>query len=818
MIYPEAMWLNRIFASCVLSLLAICISLPSSVSGQQVTPTEQPAAPAAPVTSWPQQLDAPDGLITLYQPQPTKLDGNTLTARAAVSLTLPNSADPQFGAMWFTAQVFTDRDARTVQIQNVAIRQIKLPNSTPDQEKQFSTAIEQHVPSMNLMLSLDQLESTLGLVQKEREEAKQLDNSPPKIVFASTPTTLVVLDGPPKLQETQTQGVMAVINTPFILLFDMQSKRYFLKAGDTWMVATDVTGQWQPAGTDVPPGVLDAGSKLAAQQAPAPPQASPQPSGPTQILLTEQPAELIVSTGQPTYAPIVGNDLLYMNNTESDVFMEVASQQYYVLLSGRWFTSKSLQGPWTYNAPDKLPPSFAQIPPDSPKAGVLVAVANTQQAQDARLDAYIPQTTAVRRDVPPSVAVTYDGDPQFALVQDSQVTYSSNCNLPVFNVNNGYYCCDQAVWYQASSPLGPWNLCLSVPAGIYTLPPSCPYYNCRYCYVYGATPEAVYCGYLPGYLGSYVYGGTVVYGTGFNYPFWYGHRFFARPYTWGFGARYDYHAGMWGYGAAARYHRDWLANRAEQRGFFGPQGYVDYHEIRDRNQRAGVENTVHTEARNVTINRINIYNRQENLNRNVASHNQAIATPRNTRPGNAQPARELPRQENNVYAGPNGEVYRRTDQGWETRDAKGWAPYHPAEKARDHTQAPPANPADRQAHPEHQAPVERGPSPQTPARETPAPEAPAQVEPAHEAPVREAPIHEAPSQQAPQREAPARVEPPGMEQEYNARARGNPEPSAPSRSAGGGGGGESHSSGGGASVGGGSAGGGGGARGGGGRR
>jgi hypothetical protein len=639
-----------------------------------------------------------------------------------------------------------------VQIQNLAIKQVKLPNSSADQEKQFSTAIEQHVPSMDLMLSLDQLEATIGIVQKEREEARQLDTTPPKIIFTTVPTTLVTLDGPPKLQETQTPGVMTVVNTPFILLFDMASKRYFLKAGDTWMAAGDVLGPWQPAGADVPPGVLDAGSKLVVQQSNQPPVATAQPQGPTQILVSEEPTELIATTVQPTYAPIVGNDLLYMNNTESDVFLEVASQQYYVLLSGRWFTSKSLQGPWAFVASDKLPPSFAQIPPDSPKANVLVSVAKTQQAQDARLDAYIPQTTAISRSTPPNVTITYDGDPQFTPVQDSPVTYASNCDLPVFDVNNGYYCCNQAVWYQSVSPLGPWILCDSVPSAIYTLPPSCPYYYCRYCYVYGATPDAIYCGYLPGYTGCYVFGGCVVYGTGFNYPFWFGHRFFPHPHTWGFGARYDYHAGMWGYGGDGRiFNEGWLAARSEDHHWFGPQGYVDYRGIRDRNERAGVNNAIHTDTRNVTATRINLYHRQENLSRNLPAHDRVIPTHQP-----AQPARELPRQQNNVYAGPNGEIYRRTDQGWETRDAKGWSAYHPAEPVRE--------------HPEQPAAVTPEPRPVEPAREVPAHQIP-RSEPQHQEPVRE---------------APARVEPPGMEQEYNARMRGE---SPPSGGGGGGGGG-----------------------------
>ena len=33
----------------------------------------------------------------------------------------------------------------------------------------------------------------------------------------------------------------------------------------------------------------------------------------------------------------------YMSNTPSDVFLEIATQQYFLLLSGRWFRSDSLE-------------------------------------------------------------------------------------------------------------------------------------------------------------------------------------------------------------------------------------------------------------------------------------------------------------------------------------------------------------------------------------------------------------------------------------------------------------------------------------------
>ena len=66
------------------------------------------------------------------------------------------------------------------------------------------------------------------------------------------------------------------------------------------------------------------------------------------------------------------------------------------------------------------------------------------------------------------------------------------------------------------------------------IPVDVPVYNVKYVYVYHVTPEVVYVGYTPAYTGCYVYGTTIVYGTGYYYPGWYGRYYWARPATWGF--------------------------------------------------------------------------------------------------------------------------------------------------------------------------------------------------------------------------------------------------------------------------------------------
>jgi hypothetical protein len=93
------------------------------------------------------------------------------------------------------------------------------------------------------------------------------------------------------------------------------------------------------------------------------------------------------------------------------------------------------------------------------------------------------------------------------------------------------------VWFTASGLTGPWTVASSVPAVIYSIPPSSPLHYVTYVQVYGGSSEVVYVGYTPGYLGTVVApDGVVVYGTGYNYAPWIGSVWYATPYTWGLAA------------------------------------------------------------------------------------------------------------------------------------------------------------------------------------------------------------------------------------------------------------------------------------------
>ena len=117
------------------------------------------------------------------------------------------------------------------------------------------------------------------------------------------------------------------------------------------------------------------------------------------------------------------DDLLAMSNTDSDLFMDVKSQKYYLIISGRWYEAASMTGTWQYVAADKLPATFAEIPKDSKYTDVRASIAGTDEAREAVMDAQIPQTAAVKKETV-DLKVSYDGKPEFKSIE----TFKVNCN------------------------------------------------------------------------------------------------------------------------------------------------------------------------------------------------------------------------------------------------------------------------------------------------------------------------------------------------------------------------------------------------------
>lgn len=502
---------------------------------------------------WPREIKAKEGKVVIYQPQLESFQGDKVAVRAAVSVQKTDMKAPVFGVVWFDSRIATDRDKRTVEFQEIKVTKIKFPNAQPEQERRLAAFLDREIAAWpRPTMSLDRLLAALAEVEKVKAGAN-FNNAPPKIIFATAPSVLVLIDGEPILRDVEGFPIKRVMNTPFVLLFDPADSKYYLTGDALWFVAADIKGPWQTLESPPAP-VVAAARKIAEAEVPTKVQpATLKAETAPQIVVATEPTELIVADGAPQFAPLEGADLLYLSNSGRDVFQTVGTQQYYVLLSGRWFASPSLEnGPWTYVAPDKLPAGFYRIPPASVKGHVLAFVPDTPQAREAVADAQIPVTAAIPRKT--TTKISYDGAPKFQPIEGTSLQYAVNTTTPVIKAQDQYYAVDRAVWYQSAQPDGSYQVATSVPEEIYQIPPSSPVYNATYVRVYQSTPEVVYMGYTPGYAGTYVVGGTVVYGTGYVYPPYVAPvAYYPAPVTYGYAPIYDPGYGAWNFMAGATF-------------------------------------------------------------------------------------------------------------------------------------------------------------------------------------------------------------------------------------------------------------------------
>jgi len=659
------------------------------------------AAAMAEDHGWPKEIPTERGTLLIYQPQIDRYKGNIVEGRSAMSFTFTGTNEPIFGAFWFKALLETDFDTRMARLVSIQVPQVKFADATEEKQKAVSAFLEQEIPRIDIPISIDRLSAAMAEVVQESRGAGEFKHEPPKIVFSYEPAVLLIFDGEPVLRDIEGQkGVyQRVVNTPLPVVFDVKADRYYLCGGEIWYVATEALGPW--AVTSKVPEPLLAMKKEADKrreeqeeqqaEAAAPedeeqkpgapptadpktvePKATPASEKPPKVIVATTPTELVVIFGEPAWTPIADTDLLYVSNSQGNLFKIIKTQQNYVLLSGRWYEAASLDGPWSFVPPDKLPRDFRGIPEDSPAVNVLASVPGTDAAKDALLDAQIPQTAVIKRSGV-TLEVAYDGAPQFKPIEGTAMEYAVNTSSSVIKVGERYYCCHQGVWYLAATPQGPWQVADQVPDDIYTIPPSNPHYNTTYVHVYDSTPEVVYTGYYPGYVNSYTYGGCVVYGTGWYYPP-YVSPYYYHPFypTWGYGVGWNPWYG-WGVGVAWGYgpftisvgfggwggYGGWYGGGYYRPPYYG--GYPPRPGVPPGNRPPGSR----PGGPQVAPHNNNLYANQQNRARNAAAPRDRSARPAN---------RAAQGGGNNVFADRNGDVYRRNNDGsWQQRDKGSWS-------------------------------------------------------------------------------------------------------------------------------------------------
>lgn len=313
------------------------------------------AAPTAiSATKWPMEIIVNDAEISIFQPQLEKFAKNKITARCAISIQTKKSTTEMYCTVWFSANTIIDKTERIVKFKNVHITELAFPG-VPDKVKDnMGKIIYERFLNNITQMELDRFLPMLVSITRPPVNKDQYSNPPPQLFFSKQSAILVSIDGAPKLKKNN-DNLMQVINTPFLIVLNMADKTYYLNCVNHWYSAAAATGPWSV--TTKVPATVQAQQKVEQQKIKNSEQGTASPAKASNVIpkifVATRPAELIQSSGEPVFATIPGTQLLYVENSTNDIFQDLDNEQYYILLSGRWFIATSKAGLWKYIASKK---------------------------------------------------------------------------------------------------------------------------------------------------------------------------------------------------------------------------------------------------------------------------------------------------------------------------------------------------------------------------------------------------------------------------------------------------------------------------------
>jgi len=605
-----------------------------------------------------------------------------------VSYTAREANEPIFGTLWFLARVDVDREEGTAEVRDIVVDRARWPDVTDEQEQEVTSYLSAKFANTVVPISFERLSESLASADLERRSLEGLRNDPPTIVFSEELAELLLYDGEPRAIPIPDSDLEQVVNAAFAVVRDSRTDTYYLSGGKVWYTARDPRGPW---------GAIDEPPTEIARLVPADTSSIPAPQPPPRMIVATEPTELVVTDGPAAWKPIGTGDLLYVENTETPIVRELATNDVFILVSGRWFRSRSFDGPWTFVRGDSLPASFLEVPPVSDLGGARVSIPGTPEAEDAVLDSYVPQTAAIQRSEA-RLEVSYDGDPQFERIDGTSVDHAVNTTAQVLRIEGRYYACDSGVWFVSDGATGPWEVADSIPSDqIGEIPPSSSEYNLTHVHVYDSTPQVVSVGYTPGYMWSYPYYGAPVYGTGWYYPpYWGPSYYYPRPVTYGFHVGYNpWYGWSFGFSWSVGFMSVGFRFGGGYGRYYPPGGYrrpvvINTGDINIGN-RVNVGNRIGTGTRPSTgtsERRSNLYNQGINRDR--------VADDRTLVKANRDRADRVARGPNNVLSDRDGNVYRRQPDGaWNSREQGQWKPTVPVTRPSQ----PQARPSQPQARP-----------------------------------------------------------------------------------------------------------------------
>src|SRR5262249_37948492 len=542
--------------SLVLSILAPSSWKPAQAQNEAVASNVGTAAEPGD-RGWPRGYSLPsEAQAVLYQPQVATWENQKhLVAYSAVSYVAKGEQKPALGTIKIEADTDVSLATRLVKFATLKITEVNFQTLAKEQANEVVSEVEKTIPDEDRIIALDRVLAYIDKSTIIPKNVEGLKSDPPTIFLSKTPAILVNFDGEPIWSPIKDVDLKFAVNTNWDFFEHVPTKTYYLRNEATWLKATGLNGPWTAAGT-----LPDSFGKLPADDNWKDVRENIPGKHVThlpKVYVSLAPAELILIDGPPKFVPVPGTGLLWVSNTESDLFATGTDGPLYYLVAGRWFKAPNFNGIWTFDTPN-LPEDFKKIPLEHPRSRVLASVPGTQQAAEAVLLAQVPLTARVNRKETQAPEVVYQGEPQFQAITGTKVARAVNTDKEIIKVGDAYYFCYDGVWFVSNSPKGAWTVASSVPPEIYEIPASSPAHDVTYVTIQkdeDDNDDWVTYASVAGYTGVMIGWGCAVWGTGWYYPpyYWYGGYYpIYYPYwrTYGYAAWYNPYTGI--YGTAGR--------------------------------------------------------------------------------------------------------------------------------------------------------------------------------------------------------------------------------------------------------------------------
>ena len=629
-------------------------------------------------------------------------DFHFLRAWLPVEVSLNGESGPRVGSAYVQAVTDINFEQRTVAISELKVLKTKFADESELKavEKLTSMAFQGRESIVPLDVLLRLLPESFE-IPTQGGELPTLNFEPPAILVSESPLKLLSIDKEPVKAKIEGTALEFVVNTNWNVFYNRTDEQWYVLNEGTWQQNNYLSdGGWTTTGklpADFDKLALNDDWKDVHDALPASIPSEP----PTPFVISLQATELVQLDGTPRLSKIDETDISFVSNTQSDLFSQKA--RWYLLVSGRWFSSSDLKGKW--QSVTKLPNAFTQIPDDHKKAHALYSVPGTRQAKLSLIEAALPHRVSVAKGAGADIEVSWVGEPRFETIENTELQRGLNTPFQIIKHNNFYYLCYEGAWYFSASSTGAWKVAQQIPKEIYRIPATDPAYNVTFVRLseqQNETQAYVDYNYSSGYEGSFSTRASVVYGTGWYYPtsvYW---DSVTGPAYWNYGLTYGYNTAYHPVGAYYG-HRSGFYGRRGGYGRWGGYGgwgayggYPTYSSVTiegpTRKFNHGYEGPLQTTPGDPTktadksLDKFLPKKKIDGTEKFVKTSQENADKPARVSAASLYASTTL---SSNRFSGPDGEVYKHEGQQWSQYNEGNWATMQAIEKEqRVYSQSP----------------------------------------------------------------------------------------------------------------------------------